>query len=187
MTTQFAPREILFATDFSDAVRPAGMVAADVARQYDARLHVVHVVPMGGDPDASSSALRRIAGELGPGVRTIERVLPGLPARQIVAYASAASIDLIILGTHGRTGVSYALLGSVAEAVARRAPCPVLTVPCERATEHSLADVPAEAPRCVVCAMPSSDLICEPCRALIRGQAIQRKRAEEHAGRASGA
>ena len=53
----------------------------------------------------------------------------GDPAEQILRYAAAESIDLIVVGTHGRTGVSRVLLGSVAERVIRGAACPVLVVP----------------------------------------------------------
>jgi universal stress protein A len=55
-------------------------------------------------------------------------VITGPPARAIVEHASAGHFDLIVMGTHGRTGLSHALLGSVAERVVQKAPCPVLTV-----------------------------------------------------------
>ena len=53
---------------------------------------------------------------------------PGDPATAIVEFAKGGAYDLVVMGTHGRTGISHALLGSVAEKVVRRAPCPVLTV-----------------------------------------------------------
>ncbi len=185
MTAPFAPREILFATDFSEVSRRAGAVAADLARRFSARLHVVHVVPPTHDPGPSAGAVHAAAAELGPGFEIVERVVSGLPARQIGAYADGGAIDLIVLGTHGRTGVTHALLGSVTEAVARHARCPVLTVPIGRETPPVAAAAPAPA-RCVVCAKVSTDLICTPCRALIRGQALEHKRAEETPGRRAG-
>lgn len=89
------------------------------------------------------------------------------------------------MGTHGRTGVSHAVLGSVAEAVVRRAPCLVLTVPAFRTDAVSTMETPAATRReaCVVCARPSPDLIGEHCRAVIRGEALEHKRGEERAGR----
>jgi nucleotide-binding universal stress UspA family protein len=55
-------------------------------------------------------------------------VITGRPASAIVEEASAGRFDLIVMGTHGRTGLTHALLGSVAERVVQKAPCPVLTV-----------------------------------------------------------
>jgi nucleotide-binding universal stress UspA family protein len=83
--------------------------------------------------DLKAAAIRR-------GVRLETRVLTtvvtGRPADSITDYAQAERFDLIVMGTHGRTGLSHALLGSVAERVVRKAPCPVLTVretaPAER-------------------------------------------------------
>jgi len=100
------------------------------------------------------------------------------------------------MGTHGRTGVSRVLLGSVAERVVRGARCPVLVVPTPRHTAAAVPSAPsgvtaddeeaqqaAAARPCLVCATPTRDLICEPCRARIRGEALERKHREERAGR----
>jgi nucleotide-binding universal stress UspA family protein len=62
----------------------------------------------------------------GPGVRTQKAI--GEPAAEIVSFARSAGVDLVVVGTHGRTGLEHALMGSVAERVVRRAHCPVLTV-----------------------------------------------------------
>jgi Universal stress protein family len=102
-----------------------------------------------------------------------------------VDYARRNTVDLVVLGTHGRTGVSRAVLGSVAEAVIRRARCRVLTVP---ATLPPAAvppeDVEETTAFCAVCrAVSRDDLICETCRAKIRGEALERKLREERAGR----
>lgn len=67
------------------------------------------------------------------GVAVDPRIVTGTPVEQIVRLAKELSVDLIIMGTHGRTGISHVFLGSVAEKVVRRAPCPVLTV---RPREH---------------------------------------------------
>jgi hypothetical protein len=88
-----------------------------------------------------------------------------------VRYARVHAVDLIVLGTHGRTGVSRALMGSVVERVVRGAPCPVLTVPAPAGESAAEARVlPPSVRPCLVCQTLSRDLVCEPCRARIRGQ-----------------
>jgi nucleotide-binding universal stress UspA family protein len=70
---------------------------------------------------------------LAAGVRVVQETREGPPFLEIVRYAQEGDIDLIVMGTHGRTGLAHALMGSVAEKVVRKAPCPVLTV---RHPEH---------------------------------------------------
>ncbi len=187
MTEPLRMRNVLFATDFSDASRAAGESAAAFARHFGARLHVLHVVPPVTDPTPAPGALRAVAAELEPGLTVVTAIASGRVARRIVDYAHRNAIDLIVMGTHGRTGVSYALLGSVAEAVTRRARRRVLTVPA------SLSDTDPPATReevaearttCRVCGAETPDeLICEACRAKIRGEALEDKLREERAGR----
>jgi hypothetical protein len=129
--------------------------------------------------------LGKLARELGPDLRVITSVESGTPAPHLVGYARRHGIDLIVVGTHGRTGMSRVLIGSVAGHVVRTAPCPVLTVPALGAD----AAVPVEPEqvdvhRCLVCAKASPDQICEACRARIRGEAPERKQREEREGRA---
>jgi nucleotide-binding universal stress UspA family protein len=181
-------REILAATDFSDLGDAAVRVAREYAAGFDARVHLVHVAPSGelGHPEL----LARIARDPGPTVPIIVAATSGDPAEEIVRYARTRGIDLIVVGTHGRSGFTRLLMGSVAERVLRQAPCPVLTVPrqAEEPAVTTVAASPSTAPiaptaRCVVCANPSVDLICEPCRARIRGEALEHKQREERAGR----
>lgn len=120
--------QILFATDYSDASRAAARMAAALARQFDARLHVVHVVPPVTDPGPAGAMPTAVA-ELGHGFNVVTAIVHGHPGKEIVAYASRNAIDLIVMGTHGRSGIARALLGSVAAIVVRCAACPVLTVP----------------------------------------------------------
>lgn len=187
MLARFTIRQILFPTDFSEASAVAGRAAADLARQLGARLHVLHVVPPVTDPTPAPKALRAVVDSLGPGLSVVSEVASGLAARQIAAYARRTGIDLIVVGTHGRTGVSHVLLGSVAEAVVRRARCLVLSVPGRLAPAEAASPEAAEVgTRCIVCAGPSPDLICEPCRTRIRGEALERKLQDERAGRPPG-
>lgn len=180
-----AVRQILFATDFSACSEHAARVAQAYARQLGGRLHLYHVDWPASDPVAAS-LLQRLAGDLGRDVPVVTVMESGIPAAElIVKYAARHGIELIVMGTHGRTGFSRALIGSVAERVVRTASCPVLTVSC-RVREEQAPPVP-EADRdrrqCLVCARPSDDLICEPCRAHVRGEAIERKQRAERAGR----
>jgi nucleotide-binding universal stress UspA family protein len=133
--------------DFSDASRAAMEVAADLARRGGASLTLLHAYPVPGYtfPDGSVVASPRMLQELAdqsarhlgewkkqaealgaPDVR-VETVV-GEPAAEIVAFARDRKVDLLVLGTHGRTGIEHALMGSVAERVVRKARCPVLTV-----------------------------------------------------------
>ncbi len=181
--SSFGVRTVVFPTDFSDCSRHAGRKAADIARHFGARLYVLHVDPPVTAP-VDPARLSEAVADLGDGLDIRTATTTGIAARGICAYARRIGADLIVMGTHGRTGISRRLLGSVAEAVVRRAVCPVMTVPAvEVAREPAeTTDAAAEA-HCIVCAMASPDLICEACRAIVRGEALQRKRGEERAGR----
>jgi nucleotide-binding universal stress UspA family protein len=118
--------QILFATDFSGGSVPAAEMAAAYARRLGARLHVLHVTHAGWE------------GEMLEALRAYVQRFADLPvtasveagsADRIVAYADLNRVELIVLGTHGRTGSTRAVLGSVAERVTRTAHCPVMTVP----------------------------------------------------------
>jgi nucleotide-binding universal stress UspA family protein len=133
--------------DFSATSRAAMEMAADLARRFDAELVLLHAYPIPGYtfPDGSVVASPRMMQELADqAARHLEEwrrdaaalgaprlavaTAIGEPAAEIVAYAAEQSMDLLVLGTHGRTGLEHALMGSIAERVVRRARCPVLTV-----------------------------------------------------------
>ena len=138
-------RRILVATDFSPPSDDALTAAVEFARQVGAVVEIVHVeellaagIPLGLAYDNDQSArAARVDEELArraqlvtkAGVRVEIKILEGDPVVQIVGHARETGADLIVLGTHGRRGLSYALLGSVAQRVLQRSPCPVLTVP----------------------------------------------------------
>jgi universal stress protein A len=136
---------ILCAVDFSDGARAALRLAAELARTRNAELVLLHVeepplwqrepaVHLPGDVRAEQRAQarseleswRRVALELGvPAVTTT--LASGVAWDRIVALANDdAAIELVIVGTHGRSGIARALIGSVAERVVRHAPCSVL-------------------------------------------------------------
>jgi nucleotide-binding universal stress UspA family protein len=138
-------RHILVPFDFSDGARLALAHAVATARAFNARItlfHVVHLPYLGsgfgpGDGlalearlvEETSSQLDAIADEVkGQGVEAQVVVRVGHPSSEVVDLAGRDDIDLIIMGTHGRTGLKHVLLGSVAERVVRHAPCPVTVV-----------------------------------------------------------
>jgi nucleotide-binding universal stress UspA family protein len=181
--------EILLPTDFSTAADAANLVATAMAKETGARLHVVHVVPPATDPSLGSEQLTHLGRLLGKGVAVETALLSGRAAREITAYARDKGINLIVISTHGRTGMSRTLLGSVTEAVVRLSPCLVLTVPMALARagtgvgSPAHADAPPVPHHCIVCAGQTDDLVCESCRGRIRGEALEHKVDAERAGR----
>jgi nucleotide-binding universal stress UspA family protein len=180
-------KQILLATDFSPVSEAARRVAVDMARETGATLHVVHVVPAVTDPSPAAQQLTQLALAVGGGLSVTTAVLKGSAGREIVKYAQDKQIDVIVLGTHGRTGISRAILGSVAEAVVRLAPCLVVSVPAtpfEKPVASASTESILPAPRpCLVCGRTSDDLICEECRTRIRAEALHEKREAERPGR----
>ncbi len=145
-------RRILCPVDFSAASQGALRAAAALARRFDASLTLLHVavVPGSSIPEALLPTPPELATDLtGPEARPLQewkalaaslgapRVEAlrsvGRPAQEILALARRDAFDLLVLGTHGRTGVGHLLLGSVAEEVVRHASCPVLTLGSEAA------------------------------------------------------
>ena len=133
--------KILFPTDFSRASDGALEMATSLARDSGATLLIAHVEepPLaygGGElyygvPDSSKSELRDLLDQVRPADPTVnyeQRLITGEPASAIVRLAGSEKVDMIVIGSHGRSGLTRMLLGSVAEAVVRRAKCPVLTV-----------------------------------------------------------
>jgi nucleotide-binding universal stress UspA family protein len=132
-------RKILHPTDFSDHSRAALDLACALARDYGAELLILHVnratpiyAPDGivvGLPVEEPYELRGKLAQVRPDdprIKYEHKLVDGDPAEQIIK--AAAGMDLIVLGTHGTTGLARLLMGSVAESVLRKAPCPVLTV-----------------------------------------------------------
>ena len=130
---------IVFPTDFSTASDAALVHAAALARQSGGRLLSVHVEepPLaygGGElyyglPEPSSERILKMLEDVrpaDPAVPFTHRLTMGDPAAEIVRIAGDENAEMIVLGTHGRTGITRLLMGSVAEAIVRRAPCPVL-------------------------------------------------------------
>jgi nucleotide-binding universal stress UspA family protein len=138
-------RRILAPTDFSEPSKQAIAYAFELAQTSEAKLVLLHVVepvdyPMRSYPHLVTTMmdyLERQAhldlAQMLPEaqdvkVEVVRRVVRGIPYRTIVEVAEAENVDLIVMATHGRTGLSHLVMGSVAERVVRTAPCPVLTI-----------------------------------------------------------
>ena len=141
-------KRILHATDFSPASEPALEEAIDLAKQNDAELLVVHVIEpvryvageeFGGpelyvrleeitDQNAQASMKKLIEKVDKLKVKAKSLLLKGVAHEQIVSAAETRKADMIVIGTHGRTGFSKLFMGSVAGRVISTALCPVLTV-----------------------------------------------------------
>jgi nucleotide-binding universal stress UspA family protein len=134
-------RKILHPTDLSENSRAAFDVACALARDYRAELLVLHVNKPEGiyAPDGVAMALPAqeplaLRGKLAQvrpadsSVKVEHRLVDGEPSEEILKVAGAEGVDVIVMGTHGSTGLARLLMGSVAENVLRKAPCPVLTV-----------------------------------------------------------
>jgi nucleotide-binding universal stress UspA family protein len=139
-------KTILVPTDFSECSDEAVRYGLELGRRFDARVHLLHVVqdpltqpwaaegfsvPLFEVVDEwqrqAEQRLRASIAEEDKGRVTVSAVV-ATPYAEILDYAARNKVDLIVMGTHGRGGVTHMLLGSIAERVVRRAPCPVLTV-----------------------------------------------------------
>jgi nucleotide-binding universal stress UspA family protein len=126
----FNIRRILYATDFSSYSNQAYFHAVALAEHYEASLTVVNVWTSEsscGNQHACRAQLETIR-PANPSIPVHHVFLEGDPATEIVRFAADARIDIIVMGTHGRTGVERLLMGSVAEKVLRDAPCSVLVI-----------------------------------------------------------
>lgn len=133
-------KKILFPTDFSHASDAGLPLATALARDTGATLVILHVEepPLaygGGElyygiPEPNTEALQKMLAAVQPTdtkVAYVHRMVTGDPATEIVRVAKEEGADIIVVGTHGRTGLTRLLMGSVAEQVIRHSACPVLT------------------------------------------------------------
>lgn len=142
--------KILVPTDFSEHSARAVRYGAELAAKFGAELHLLHCVEQtpilygeGGawiSPEtivelqaAADQQLQDVPVDPSEGVTVVRKCVDGHPFVEVIRYAKAEETDLIVIGTHGRGAIAHLLLGSVAEKVVRKAPCPVLTV---RDQEH---------------------------------------------------
>lgn len=141
-------KAILHPTDFSDPSKHAMKYAISFAKEYGAKLYVLHVIEeisnalyfdmLQAPPlvqlmtDIENQARKALEGilpeEVKGSIETEYLIRKGVPFLEIIRCAEQVKADIIVCGTHGRTGLKHALFGSVAEKVVRKAPCPVLSV-----------------------------------------------------------
>jgi universal stress protein A len=140
-------QKILLPTDFSNYSAAATKYACELATKFDAELHLLHTLethisstpgfgmglPLPNYISETRAAAEKSLDEVldpkwAAGRTVIRAVVEGSPKLEIIQYARKQNIDLIVLATHGRTGLPHIIMGSVAETVVRSAPCPVLTV-----------------------------------------------------------
>ena len=140
--------KLLVPTDFSEDSEQAARYAVELAKRFQAEVHCIHVVDIPADLLSTSDYYMT-----GPSEQFIDQIrveskknldafavknlegaqvqtafLEGSPFVEIIRYARDQQIDLVVIATHGRTGLKHVLFGSVAEKVVRKAPCPVLVV-----------------------------------------------------------
>ena len=137
-------QKILVPTDFSESSEKAICYGVELATKFGAELHLFHTfeatpllygdgVQIPGDIVVEFEAgavkqLEELEVDGADQLKVIRKVAEGHPFLEIVRYAKDHSIDLIVLGSHGRGAIAHMLLGNVAERVVRKAPCPVLVV-----------------------------------------------------------
>lgn len=142
-------KKILYATDFSENSKYALKYALSFARRFGAKLFILHVIqqptyPLGMYAEISFDAMDKFSQSIAEATEKEMRnlketmmgdfkdyetiILQGTPFLEILRAAKEKEVDLIVLGTHGRTGLDHVLFGSTAEKVVRRSPCPVLSV-----------------------------------------------------------
>ena len=160
-------KNILYATDFSSHSNQAYFHAVALAEGHGARLTILHVcasrpvvlgegmLPATGAENQDIEYWKRQLEQIRPvndGIQVCHVILEGSPAEEIIRYATDQGIDLIVMGTHGRTGLERLLMGSVAEQVVRGAPCSVLVVkmpkrvPIAQPAQQATSELPTAAP-----------------------------------------
>lgn len=141
-------KKILLPTDFSKLSLTAAEYAIDLASKYNAEIHLLHVVEKTPpilairSLDLSAEKIRKSIDQHahqsldeavksisnGKNINIIPKILSGIDYEEIVEYSKKNGIDVIVIATHGRTGILHTLIGSVAEKVIRYAKCPVLVI-----------------------------------------------------------
>jgi nucleotide-binding universal stress UspA family protein len=148
-------QQILVPTDFSEYAEQALAYAIELAQAFQARLTLLHIIDTASWGIAQAEAMlppsywqeletgiaesmaEPLARVHAAGLEGEAAIARGIPFQTIIDTAREKRVDLIVMGTHGRTGLIHALMGSVAEKVVRLAPCPVLVT--RRATEDATA------------------------------------------------
>jgi universal stress protein A len=140
-------KKILIPLDFSDHTDEIVSYGVQLARRFQAEVHLLHVIPNLDyftpyesflAAESLVSVQKDIETEVTKDLQAVAQKIEGVPVKQaihsgvafleIIDYVRTEGIDLIVMGTHGRGGIEHILIGSVAEKVVRKSPCPVLTI-----------------------------------------------------------
>ena len=139
-------KKIVYPVDFSDYAGEILEYAVAMAKKFDAELHLIHVIPNLNyftpyesflTPENLVAIERNIEKDVAEDFDKLTKdldipvkrvVKTGVTFLEIIDYVKEAGIELVVMGTHGRTGIEHILIGGVAEKVVRKSPCPVLTI-----------------------------------------------------------
>jgi len=151
-------KKVLFCTDFSENSDYAFEFAYGIAKRDDGLLYILHVVPENPhqafatamitneeiekiekliEEDLNSNYQERYAKKIENGIRYEIVTRSGREDEEIIRFAKDEAADIIVVGTHGRTGIDHVFFGSVAEKVLRRSPFPVFVIPCKKKLDNS--------------------------------------------------
>jgi len=164
---------ILFATDFSESSKPAFRYSIEWGKALDSALTLLNIQSLQPGLDIDASVAQRFFDEQREAARTeLENLqseaketipsvtahqLTGIPSEQICQFAKEQHHDLLVMGTHGWTGIDRVLFGSVAERVIAQAPCPVLSIPLRKPEVISSMHTLNPAPRQIILPLDFSD------------------------------
>jgi len=151
-------KKVLFCTDFSENADYAFEFGYSIAKRDEGLLYILHVIPENPhqafaegiiNTETLEKIQRDFEEDLGNNYREhyVEKMENGIPYEivtksgredeEILKFAKQEKVDIIVVGTHGRTGIGHVFFGSVAEKVLRRSPIPVFVIPCKKKLEHS--------------------------------------------------
>jgi nucleotide-binding universal stress UspA family protein len=156
MTESSGFKKVLFCTDFSENADAAFLFARDFAERNKGLLYILHVVPPNPylmyaymNPENSEKMDREMAKYLEESFTThyVQKMKRGARFKivtktgreqdEILAFAKEENVDVIVMGTHGRTGIEHVFFGSVAEKILRHSPFPLFVIPCKKKRERT--------------------------------------------------
>jgi nucleotide-binding universal stress UspA family protein len=133
-------KRILAPTDFSELSAKGVRYASQLTKELGSELVIMNIVPLDESNFASKREIDQhkleldeflLARDLNPNLNIRKLVEPGVPSGTIISFAERENCDLIVMSSHGRSGLSRVLVGSVTEQILRKSPCPVLVVPLD--------------------------------------------------------
>jgi len=151
-------KKVLFCTDFSDNADYAFDFAYGIAKRDEGILYILHVIPynphqtyaesfittedlkkiqMAVEEDTVNNYQERYEKEIEEGISYEFVTKTGREDEEILTFAKKENVDIIVMGTHGRTGIEHVFFGSVAEKILRHSPFPVFIIPCKKKREHA--------------------------------------------------